>query len=84
MNYRLGLNNQILSSPLLILAIICLGFCLSTVHPIERQVPKTDLTVPVKFLARDFSSTALAIFLTCSRVRFPLWVTFLVFFLSLS
>ncbi len=59
-------------SPLLILAITCLGFNLSTVHPTERQLPRTDLTVPVKFLASDFSYIALAIFLTCSRVRLPL------------
>jgi hypothetical protein len=55
-----------------ILAIIYLGFCLSTVHPIERHVPKTCLTVPAKFLAIDFSSITLAIFLICSKVRFPL------------
>ena len=66
------LNNHILIYPLLILAITCLGLSLSTVHPTERQDPKTDLTVPDKFLANDFYSTALAIFLTCSRVRFPL------------
>jgi len=79
-----ALNNHILISPLLILAITCFGLSLSTVHPTERQLPKTDFTVPDKFLASDFSSTALAIFLTCSSVRFPLWVTFFVFFLSLS
>ena len=69
-----GLNNsdQILISPLLIFYITTLGLILSTVHPMERQVPKTDFTVPVKLLARDFSSTARAIFLTCYRVRFPL------------
>ena len=71
-------------SPLFILAMTCLGLSLSTVHPTERQLPKTDLTVPAKFLARDFSSRVLAIFLTCSSVRFPLCVTFLVFFLSRS
>ena len=71
-------------SLLLIFYITTLGLILSTVHPIDRQVPKTDFTVPVKLLARDLSSTALAIFLTCSRVRLPLWVTFLTFFLSLS
>ena len=46
--------NQTLISPLLILAITALGFCLSTVAPKERQVPKTCLTVPAKFLAIDF------------------------------
>jgi hypothetical protein len=50
-----GLNNQIFISPLLILAITCFGLSLSTVHPTERQLPKTDLTVPVKFFANDFS-----------------------------
>ena len=81
------LNNkgdQILISPLLIFWIRALGLILSTVHPIDRQVPNTDLTVPVRFFARDFSSTVLAIFLTCSRVRFPLWVTFLTFLRSRS
>lgn len=78
------LNNQILISPLLILATICLGLCLSTVHPTDRQLPSTDLTVPARFLASDFYSIARAIFLTCYKVRFPLWVTFLVFFLSRS
>ena len=71
-------------SPLLIFCITTLGLILSTVHPMERQVPNTDLTVPVRLFAKDLSSTALAIFLTCSRVRLPLWVTFLTFFLSLS
>ena len=66
------LNNQILISPLLILAITCLGFNLSTVHPTDRQLPSTDLTVPVKFLANDFSYIVLAIFFTCSNVKFPL------------
>lgn len=60
----ISLNNQILSSPLLIFAITCLGFSLSTVQPTDKQVPKTDFTVPVRFLAKDFSSTALAIFFT--------------------
>lgn len=49
------LNNQILISPLLILAMSCFGLCLSTVQPTDRHVPKTDLTVPAKFLAKDFS-----------------------------
>jgi hypothetical protein len=57
---------------LLILAITCLGLSLSTVQPTDKQLPNTDLTVPAKFLASDFSSRVLAIFLTCSRVRFPL------------
>jgi hypothetical protein len=65
-------NNQIFNSPLLILAITCLGFSLSTVHPTERQLPKTDLTVPARFLAKDFSYKVRAIFLTCSKVKFPL------------
>ena len=75
---------QTLISPLLILAMTCLGLCLSTVHPSERQVPRTCLTVPWKLLDIDFSSRTLAIFLICSNVRLPLWVTFLTFFLSLS
>lgn len=54
-----GLNkfyfDHTLIYPLVSLAITSFGFCLSTVHPIERQVPKTCLTVPVKFLAIDFS-----------------------------
>jgi hypothetical protein len=49
-----------------------LGFSLSTVHPTERQLPKTDLTVPARFLAKDFSYKVRAIFLTCSKVKFPL------------
>jgi hypothetical protein len=64
--------DQTLSSPLVSLAITSFGFCLSTVHPIERQVPKTCLTVPVKFLAIDFSYMTFATFLTCYKVRFPL------------
>ncbi len=76
--------DQTLISLLLILVINCLGLCLSTVQPRERQVPSTLLTVPEKFLAIDFSSMTLATFLTCSKVRFPLWLMFLTFFLSLS
>ena len=81
-----GLNRdyQHFSSPLLILAMTCLGLCLSTEQPRERQVPRTCLTVPAKFLAMDFSSIILATFLTCSKVMLPLWFTFLTFFLSLS
>jgi hypothetical protein len=78
-----NISNQTLSSPLVSLAMTSLGDCLSTVHPMERQVPKTCFTVPVKFLAIDFSSMTLAIFLTCSKVRLPLWVTFFDF-LSVS
>ena len=52
-------------SPLLIFWIRALGLILSTVQPIDKQVPKTDFTVPVRFLAKDFSSTVLAIFFTC-------------------
>ncbi len=65
-------SNHTLSSPLVSLAITSFGDCLSTVHPMERQVPKTCFTVPVKFLAIDFYSITLATFLTCSKVRFPL------------
>ena len=81
-----GLNrvNQTLRSPLLILAMSYLGFCLSTVQPKDLQVPNTCLTVPAKLLAIDFSYITLAIFLICSKVRLPLWLTFLTFFLSRS
>ena len=83
-NKSLHINFQILISPLLIFWIRAFGLILSTVQPMDRHVPKTDFTVPVKFLARDFSSTVLAIFFTCSRVRLPLCVTFLTFFRSRS
>ena len=56
----------------------------STVVPNDYAVPKTYLTVPVKVLANDFSSTALATLMTYSSVKFPLCLTFFVFFLSLS
>lgn len=78
------MNDQTLSSLLLILAIICFGFCLSTVQPTDKHDPKTCLTVPANDFAIDFSSITFEIFFTCSKVRFPLCVTFLTFFLSLS
>ena len=38
-------------------------------------VPRTYLTVPAKVFASDFSSIALATFLICSIVKFPLCFT---------
>ena len=84
MKIYLFLNNQIFIYPLFIFAMICFGLCLSTVQPTDKQLPNTDLTVPVKFLANDFSYIVLAIFFICSNVRFPLCVTPFVFFRSLS
>ena len=58
---------------------ISLGFWLLTVHPIERQVPKTCFTVPTKSLDNDFYSINLAILITCIKWRFPSCFYFLTF-----
>lgn len=77
-------GHSTLSSPELILAIIDFTGCPSTVAPRDCADPRTCLTVPVKVLASDFSSITLATFLIYSSVRFPLCLTFLTFFRSLS
>ena len=55
-----------------------------TLHPIEKAVPSTSLTVPTSFLAIDFDLMILAMLMTASRVMFPLCLIFLTFFLSLG
>ena len=84
MYYKFIYHFSTLSSPELIFPMIALTVYPSTVAPKDYAVPRTYLTVPVNVLANDFSSTALATLMTYSRVKFPLCLTFLVFFLSLS
>lgn len=81
-------NHSTLSSPELILAMISLTDLPSTVAPSELllwinhyvyAVPKIYLTVPVKVLANDFSSSNLATFFIYSMLRLPLCLTIYVY-----
>ena len=53
-------------------------------QPNETHVPKTYLTVPAKVFERLLCSTNFATFLTYSKVKSPVCLTFLTFFLSLG
>ena len=55
-----------------------------TVQPIEKQEPRTSLTVPLSFFAIDLDLNTLAMLMTASRVMLPLCLMFLTFFLSLG
>ena len=71
-------------SPSFIFLITSFGLNLLTVHPKETQVPKTYLSVPAKVFERLLCSTNFATFLTYSKLKSPLCLIFLTFFLSLA
>lgn len=70
-----GLFTGIATSPLLTLVDMSRAEMPSIMHPMDEQVPRTSMTVPLSSRASDFVRFLRAMSMIWSRVRFPWCLT---------